>query len=257
MADTRRMSRGAGHSYVLDGEPVDGVTKILGDGIPKPALIEAAARETANYAVNHWDELALEGVAQRVRKIEKGRFEAWNKATTRGTTVHRFAAQLLAGIAVDVPDAYTPHVDQCLRFLDAWHIRERAVEATVIYRGAHRSLSYMGAVDLIGDAYDGQTWLLDWKTGAGGIWPETALQLAAYAHAQTMLEGEVEVPLPRIDRAAAVWLRADGFDVVPLDISDATFRIFQYVQQVAAYRNRDRTDFVGDALPPVDLEAAS
>jgi hypothetical protein len=37
---TRRVNRGRGHSYLLDGAPVPGVTTILGQGMPKPALID-------------------------------------------------------------------------------------------------------------------------------------------------------------------------------------------------------------------------
>jgi hypothetical protein len=245
-ADTRRVNRGAGHSWYLDGEPVDGVTTILSNGVPKPAMIDAAARETANYAVNNWDALANEGLAQRLRKIEKGRFEGWNRATVRGTRVHEYAAALLGGHEIDVPEPYVAHVDACLAFLDRWRIREVEVEVSVVNR-AHR---YMGAADLL--AYVGDNaplCLIDWKTGASGIWPETALQLAAYAHAETILDGDGgERPLPTVDAAFAVWLRADGYDVFPVDISDATFRTFLYVQQVAQFRAAPREAYVGDAL---------
>ena len=31
---TRRINRGRGHSYLLDGEPADSVTWIIGNGVP-------------------------------------------------------------------------------------------------------------------------------------------------------------------------------------------------------------------------------
>src|SRR6516165_6140444 len=94
---TRRIDRGRGHSYLLDGEPVDGVTTIIGDGIPKPALVNWAANTTAAYAVDHWEELAHLGVAQRLRTLEKSRYETLKAAAGRGTDIHKLAQRLAAG----------------------------------------------------------------------------------------------------------------------------------------------------------------
>jgi hypothetical protein len=245
---TRRINRGSGHSYLLDGEPVDGVTRIIGEGVPKPALIDAAARETANYAVNNWAELAELGVSQRLRKIEKGRFESWGAATVRGTKVHEYAAALIGGAEVDVPEPYVDHVDQCLAFLTDWQVAELAVECTVI----NREYRYMGAADLLARlGRAAEVWVLDWKTSASGVWPEAALQAAAYAHCATMLDADgTEVPMPTPTRAAAVHLRADGYDVLPLDIGAGTFRAFLYAQQVAAFRALERTATVGAPILP-------
>jgi hypothetical protein len=244
---TRRINRGAGHSYILDGEPVAGVTTILSDGIPKPGLIDAAARETANYAVNNWTALGELDLAQRLRKLEKGRFDAWGGATVRGTKVHEHAAALIAGDEIDVPDAYVAHVDQCLAFLADFDVTAIATEVTVI----NRRYRYMGALDLLATfGTDPAVWLLDWKTSASGVWPEVALQLAAYAHAETILDADgTESPMPTIAYAAAVHLRADGYDLIPVDAGADTFRTFLYVQQIAQFRNRPRTDFVLAAIP--------
>jgi hypothetical protein len=244
---TRRIDRGSGHSYVLDGEPVAGVTTILSEGVPKPGLIDAAARETANYAVNNWDTLGALDLAQRLRKVEKGRYESWNRATVRGTKVHAYAAALMAGEEVDVPDQYVAHVDQCLAFMADFDVTALALEVTVI----NRQYRYMGALDLLATLGDApELWLLDWKTSASGVWPEVALQLAAYAHCSTMLDPDgAEVPLPPIARAGAVHLRADGYDLLPVDVSDDTFRTFLYVQQVAQYRAQPRSDYIGDRVP--------
>ena len=42
--NTRRINHGRGHYYEVDGHRVDGVTTVIGDGIPKPALIDWASR---------------------------------------------------------------------------------------------------------------------------------------------------------------------------------------------------------------------
>lgn len=253
-APTRRINRGAGHSYVLDGESVAGVTTIISEGLPKPALVDWAARETANYAVNNWTELTAEQPAQRLRKLEKARFVLTGEATARGITVHNYAAALLAGHTVDVPDAYTDIVDQCLAFLRDWQITELAVEATVI----NRAWGYMGACDLIARVGDDPTvWLFDWKTGRSGVWPEVALQLAAYAHAESMLVDDIERPFPTVERAAAVYLTADHYEVIPVEVDEPVFRVFLHCMGVAEWRSLPRGDVIGDPLPAPYAAAAS
>ena len=180
----------------------------------------------------------------------------------RGTAVHDYAARMIAGESVDVPDEYIGHVDACLDFLSDWQISELAVEAVVVNRGNDAGVGrYMGCLDLLAypssPSRDGDLWLFDWKTGASGIWPEAALQLAAYAHAQTMLapDGE-EITFPHVEAAAAVWLKADGYEVRPVDIGDDTFRDFLYVQQVARFAKADRGTYVRDAITPPERAAS-
>jgi hypothetical protein len=155
---------------------------------------------------------------------------------------------------VEVPRPLAGYVDSCLRFLDEWDVAEELIECSVI---SYRWL-YGGTVDLIAKVGAGR-WLLDWKTGSSGVWPETALQLAAYAHADVWIDptDDEESPLPIIDHAAAVWLRADGYDVIPVDIGDDTFRSFLYCQQVAKFVRADRSMTIGDALAPPDREASA
>jgi hypothetical protein len=247
-APTKRVNRGGGHSYVLDGETVDGVTAICRDGIAKQNLVGWAARSVAGYAVDHWSELTELSTSKRLRELERAAWAERDAAAGRGTTIHKLAWQLAAGDTVEVPEALRGHVDAYLGFIDAYDVDEFATEATVI----SRRWRYMGTFDALAhlDGNVDELWLLDWKTGASGIWPETALQLAAYAHAESILRDDgIEVPMPAVAHAAAVWLRADGYDVVPVDISDETFRTFLYAQQLAHFTKAVRGDYVHDALP--------
>lgn len=252
---TRRINRGSGHSYYLDGVEVGGVTRIVREGVPSPQFIDAAARNVAGYAIDHWDELAQKTPSKRLAELVASRWAERDAAAVRGKTVHRYAQDLAAGLEVEVPDALIGYVDSYLAFAEAYRLVELEVEATVVSRRWH----YMGTVDLLATVDDAPAvWLLDWKTGASGIWPEVALQLAAYAHAEAIVDADgTERPMPPIERAAAVWLRGDGYDVVPVDISEATFRVFLYAQQMAAYRAAPREQYVGEALPPRRLEVAS
>ena len=244
---TRRSNRGRGHSYLLDGEPVDGVTTILDGGIPKPALINWAATTTAGYAVDHWDELAAESPSTRLRRLEKARWESSGAAAARGTDVHNLAMLLASGEEVTVPEPLEGHDDAYLQFVADRHPRELLVEVPVF----NRTLHYAGTLDLIAELCDGNNWLLDWKTSKSGIFPETAVQLAAYRHAEFYLDAQgSEQPLPAVDFCGAVWLRADGYDLHPVDAGERTFRLFRYAQQVARFSSTPRGEYVHDAITP-------
>ena len=245
---TRRINRGRGHTYLLDGEQADGVTWILSNGIPKPALIGWAANTTAGYAIDHWDELTELKSSERLRKLEKARYADNDAALVRGTNVHSLAQRLASGEEVDVPEPLVGHVDAYLAFVRDWQPEEVIVETIVARRNQSK---YMGTLDLVADLADGQRWLLDWKTTASGIWPESALQLAAYRNADFYIDDNGdEQPMPKVDQAGCVWLRADGYDLVPVDASPATFRAFQYAQQVARFTSSPRERYVLEALQP-------
>ena len=250
---TRRINRGRGHSYLLDGERADGVTWIVSNGVPKPALIDWAARTTAGYAIDHWDELAELKASERLRKLEKARWAETDTAAVRGTNVHSLAQQLAAGEEVDVPEHLVGHVDAYLSFARDWEPEEIIVESVV----AHRRYRYMGTLDLIARLATGETWLLDWKTAGSGIWPESALQLSAYRNADFYLDDQGnEQPMPTVDRTGCVWLRADGYDLIPVDTSPTTFRTFLYAQQVARFTDAPRETYVLEALRSAKEAAA-
>jgi hypothetical protein len=227
---------------------VDGVTTVLGDGIPKPGLITWAARETAGYAVDHWEELAALPISKRQRQLEGARYETTNTAKVRGTTVHKLAQRLAAGEEVEVPEHLTGYVDSYLSFAEEWQPAEQLVEAPVF----NRTLRYAGTLDLLAGLRDDRAWLLDYKTGQSGVFPESALQLAAYRYAEFYLDGGGEEhPLPPIDACGCVWLRADGYDLLPVDAGEEAFLLFRYAQALArGFVRQSRERFVLEALTP-------
>ena len=250
---TRRVNRGRGHTYILDGEPVDGVTTILDKGVPKPALVGWAANVTADYATDHWEELAELRPSERNAILRKSRWDEKDKAARRGTEVHDYALRLAAGEEVEPPEELIGHVDAYLHFTIDWQPRELLTEA-VVFNRTHR---YMGTLDLIAQLADGQVWLLDWKTGGKGIDREAALQLAAYRNAEFVLADDgSEIPMPKVDRAGCVWLRADGYDLIPVETDAAAFRTFLYAQQVARFIDGPAELVIGEALTPPERTAA-
>lgn len=252
--ETRRVSHGKGHSYFLDGEKALGVTTALGEGFPKPALINWAGKTTASYAVDHWDELADLNVTERYRVLEKARYADRDEAGNAGTQVHKLAQSLAAGLEVTVPEHLEGHVDSYLRFVEEWQVEERLHEVVVI----NRRYRYMGTLDVIGDLADGRSWLLDFKTARSGVFAENALQLAGYRHAETYIDatGE-EQTMPTVDQCGVVWIRSDGYDLYPLEAGDDEFRIFLYALGIARWRASQYPDaiVIGEALEPPLQEA--
>jgi hypothetical protein len=247
---TRRIAHGRGHRYELDGERALGVTTATDKGVAKPNLIRWAAKSVAGYAIDHWSELESMKPSERLKVLEGAPWAERDEAAVRGRDVHSLVERLAAGEELAIPEALVGHVDAYLKFVEDWRPKELLVEATVV----NRTYRYMGTLDLIADLADGLRWLLDWKTGASGIWPETALQLAAYRHAETYLTDDGEESLPSVDRVGALWLRADGYDLIPVKAEWDEFRRFQYAQQMAAFVELPRDAVIGEALTPPTLE---
>jgi hypothetical protein len=243
---TKRINSGRGHWYKLDGQKVDGVTTVLGDGIPKKALPNWAAREVATFAADNLDVISE---LERDAVIDLLKGAPWrdrDRAARRGTEVHQLAEQLAAGEEVTVPDELVGHVDSYLQFLDDWQPTNELIEVVV----GHHTHKWMGTLDMIATLNDGNRWLLDIKTTRSGIFGEVAIQLAAYRHAEFMLDdNDSQQPMPQVDRVGAIWVRADGYDLIPVKADANTYRLFRYAQQIAGFV-RNASDYVGDAIRP-------
>jgi hypothetical protein len=60
-----------------------------------------------------------------------------------------------------------------------------------------------------------------------------------------------------VDRHGAVHVRADGYDLFPLEVGDEQLRELRYVQQVAQAVERAK-EYVGEPLtPPARQEATA
>lgn len=228
----KRIDRGTSHWYTIEGQCADGVTTLLGDGMRKKALEYWSANATAEYAVDNWDDLTAMSPSQRLNILKKCRFEQRDTAAKRGTEVHALAEKLIQGIEVDVPEELAGFVESTVAFLDAWKLAPVLVEAVV----ASRTGNYCGTLDVVADLPDGRRGIWDYKTSGKGIYGETAMQLAAYKWAEVYLDaGGHEQPMADlgITHGFAVWIRADGYDVYELDISERVYKDFRHVAWVA------------------------
>lgn len=254
----RRVDRGRGHTYQdANGLRIPGVTTIL-KALPKDALINWAGNATAEAAVNRWDEFAAMPPAARLKALARARYDDRDTAGDRGTLVHALASRLVHGEQVSVPEELEGHVQSYVRFLDEFDVRPLLVE-TVVMSHQH---GYAGTLDLVADLLDPDDpepdpadrdrvrWLLDVKTSRSGVFGETALQLAGYRFADSYVdEAGDELAMPDVDRCGAVWVRGDGYDLIPVEAELDQHRDLLYVQQVARFDAGAR-DLIGDPVVP-------
>lgn len=248
------------HRYKLDGKWVPGVTTLIKGGLPAPALMYWSARSVAEYVAD--DEAGVEalrrmGRGPMVHALKEIPWQKRDTAAIRGTDIHNLAERLVHGDEVEVPEHLQPYVDSAVAFMDEWKPVPLIVERPL----AHRAHWWAGKPDIFASLPDGRVILFDYKTGASGIWPETAFQLAAYSHAEFHLaEDGTEQPIPTVDLCAAVWLRPDGYDVIPVKADDATYSEFRHIAYVAeaakrAKGDRDTPGYVGSPLTPPGVAA--
>lgn len=251
-----RRNHGTGHSYKADGVKQPGVTTIIGTVLNKAKLNRWYSTEAADYAIDHWDELAELLVTER-RELIAGAANANRDALARrGTQVHKLAEQLVAGAEVEPPEPLRGHVESYARFLDHFDPDPIAIELVV----CHREVGYCGTADLVAHML-GQVWLLELKTARSGIFRESALQACAYSRAETYaLAGDdgTEHPLAGlgIERCGSVHIRADGCDLRPLDTGETTWAYFQRLAWLYHHED-DSGEWVGDLIDPPPLEVAS
>ncbi len=267
-----RRSNGRTHWYIdlTTGDRIPGVTTILSDGLPKKALINWAANATAEYAIDHWAELAELAPSARLKKLQGGRYETKDEAANRGTQVHKMGERLIQGEQVVVPDLLRPYVDSYIRFIDEFQLRAKHIEA-VVYSATHR---YVGTLDIFGDILlpdmpeydhlprddDGFVCdcLIDAKTNRSGIYGETALQLAGYRFADYMQpdpqDPDSAFPMPEVTWTGAVWIRPNGYSLVPIVAGEEQHRAFLYAQQVGIFDHGAR-ELVGEPIEPPTASA--
>jgi hypothetical protein len=255
----RRRKHGSGHSYTLDGAPVPGVTTILGM-VPKPALTEWAGRVTANYALDHWADLAKLPPSERLKRLNSARHAERDAAARKGTAVHRIAERLASGEAVTYPDELAGHVDTYTDFLARTSPHVVAVELVV----ASRAHKYCGTADAVMDLpaltvdYEripAGRWLLEIKTSASGVYRESALQACGYCRAEIYLDNDDEVGALdslKIERCGVLHVRADGWDLRPLDTGEDTWAYFCHLAWLY-HHDEASASWIGAAAEPPPL----
>ncbi|MPZ13795.1 MAG: hypothetical protein GEU73_05125 [Chloroflexi bacterium] len=275
--DSRRSS-GGGRYYVWaspDGEVTErywSVTTIIEGGIPKPALMGWGIKMTAIGAIKHHDKIdalicdedlkdsenwgedgkpTTAGARAAYKFLWDYRFSESERAAKLGTKIHEaIEAYELDKPAPEWPEDVAPFMDNAVDFLRSFEVMVEMSEASVF----NRTQRYAGTLDCIA-TINGERWLLDFKTGKG-VYPEAALQMSAYAHAEFIgSPDKTEAPMPKIDHAAIVHLRPEGFKFTPVDIGEHVYNSFLYAREVFRWQQEISKKAVGDPIPSLDVLA--
>ena len=177
--------------------------------------------------------------------VEKGRKVFSNahrqirdEAADAGSEAHR--AIELYSLGEDVPELSEKaqaSFDNFLEFVKEYEPTWEASELTV-YNQTHK---YAGTLDFIANIPalgEGLT-LGDIKTGKG-VYPEVALQLAAYRFAEfaETANNNARVEMPETERAVVLHLRPDKWEIVPVKAEQEQLDMFRMAMQVAWFGRR-------------------
>lgn len=233
------------HSYWLDGKRAPNVTTIMRGGVPIPTLVDWSARMTAEWVMDHPEELPAlyaGGRAPGVAFLSSIHDEVRNRAGVKGTQVHNLAEAVIHDEPVEVPQELAGHVAGYIRFLNEFSPEPILTERPV----ASRAYRYAGRPDLVAEL-GGVVWLLDNKTSTY-VYGDTALQCAAYARAEVYLDeqGE-EKPMPTIERIGVVHIGPMGTELYDLGSIDAAFEEF-CAARVTYEGTKRRRNLIGDPL---------
>lgn len=249
-------------------EKIPGVTTLIRAGLPKEVFARYAGTATAEYAVNNWDELALLPPAERLSRLNKGRYENRDRAGDRGQEIHELARKLVSGDEVPVPAEIRGYVMAAVKFMDEFDVQPIAEELAVFsetdYWGGRLDLAASVEIpdleiyEWIPRDDDGRaTGLFDYKSGSG-IFGETGFQLSAYRHAEFAIDEDVPpgvapeiIDAPETDFGAGVHLRSDGtYSVIPLDTGDDVYDDFLSIMRTADVADRAQSLILTEIVPP-------
>lgn len=230
----------AGDRWYLDettGNKAPGVSAI-NDIVSKPQLDGARLKLAAQYAVDNTEPVAQVAAGDRDAAIVLVRDAAkreWGRKAAEGTRVHGLCEQLMRDLLAgrkstfNVTEDDKRYLRNYARFIRDFEVEPVYVEQT-IWSEDH---DYAGQLDLgCWMTIDGKRVLcdVDTKTGASGVWAEAAVQQAAYIYADHIVnpDGEI-VDWPEVGpptRAFALWLRPNGWALLPLDTGANTWSEF-------------------------------
>lgn len=249
------------NAYVDPTDPeqrkLAGVTTVLKKAMP-PYLVPWASKLTAEYAIDNlaaWQNLDREAA---VTLLKGAPDRSRDKAGAKGTVTHRFLEMHAKG-ELDPDEIFDgdaiPYIKAGLAFLNDWKPRFIWQEATVF----HPELGYAGTLDFIAELPGMGVVIGDYKTSKG-IYPETAVQLAAYRYAShAVCEGPWDwerLAIPAVDGGVVVHLKGDGtYDLKPAQCDERAFNAFKACLAVGEWKASTRGVIGRAAKIPAEVGA--
>ncbi|MEU9865522.1 hypothetical protein AB0D99_32100 [Streptomyces sp. NPDC047971] len=237
----RDTERGRYYSDPAGGPDLVSVTNIIDTAVNKSmALVPWGVKLTVEHFLDNWKPIVRRVLVDRpalTRELKAIHRDAKERAADLGDRVHAAAeAHVLGAPVADDPEV-APYTEQLKLWLASWGVDlDKHVEATEI-TCFHRRLGYAGTADLLiwlptGPGGRLELWLIDYKSSATrpakSVYPENTLQLAALRFCETvLLPDDTDAPMPRIERAGVLNLRAKSHALVPMPADRTAHRAFR------------------------------
>jgi hypothetical protein len=231
-----RNSRSAGNRRYYDwrGERFWSVTTLTKGGLPEGyGLAKWKRYSVARGAVEAAQAGILMPMIERapraaIEYLAELPFQKQADAADLGTAIHdAIESRLLERPAPDPPEAALPYLAQFERFVERYQPEFLLSEASV-YNRTHMYAGTLDSVVKIG----GRLYVLDVKTGSG-IYPEVALQLAAYRNAEFIgAPDDSEQPMFETEPVGiGLHLQPDWFEPHRVDLRQDVFDVFLYCRE--------------------------
>lgn len=222
-------------------EQVPSVTRCIEGGIPKPALVNWAAKMAAEHAVANWLRLSSLGPEDRMSEIKTAHQRYAEKKADLGDIVHKLIEcwstnEPFPELAKEV----SSYADSFISFCMAKRPKFIENEVTVW----SRTHGYAGTADFIA-VIEKKLVLGDTKTGRR-LYPETGLQLSALAYADFIIrEDGSEEPLPPIEELAALHIRPRSWNLAPVTHAGECFDAFLAAKGVMEWQENVARSVLG------------
>jgi hypothetical protein len=244
------------YTWAPTGEQFRSVTTLIGDGVPKPALVKWAPKMAAQFVVDNYERLEpllkSNDPADQIEVLDTIKNAPWrdrDAAANKGTLVHDWAERISLGVATpdEVPLLIRGHVRAFRQFLDDFKPEYEATEMTV-YSRKHK---YAGTLDFIARLPGLGLCLGDYKTNRSGIFGDVALQLSAYRFADFIgLPNDTEEPMLQVDNCVAIHIAEDGYKVIPVKADLDVHKFFLHATKVAQWSNDLSKTVLSDPVRP-------
>ena len=247
--DDLRRHLSQGRTYVWppnhpEAERYVSVTTAL-DAVPKPFLPRWSAKlvaETAVYKRELFNSIADDDEQEAINWLKGAPWSSRDRAANSGTAIHRVVELDAEGRSDEADELLaTLHPSARQKATNARHFfSQPGIEVEMVEFVVYNdSLGYAGTGDFIvklpfalPDLEGGlnPTVILDVKTG-NGVYPEVALQLAAYRYSEWVVDlaNAERLETPPVDGGVVLWPKENGWELIPVQCGPDVFEQFKAV----------------------------
>lgn len=250
------------------------VTTIISMNTSKPWLGAWQAKLAAEYAVERHDliaqmlacppeqveeeaKLPAPFLAERVRERREGAIDHIKReanrrreaAADKGTWVH----DMVEALVLDAPmPPLPPEVEPFADAFIQWHVDFSPVYLMAEGTVCNRTYGYAGTADIVAWLPTlKRTCLIDAKSGVN-LDKEMPVQLTAYANAEEVwLPHGQKAPMPKVDMAAVLHLRPEGYKLLEVGLGGTHFSAFLRMLELTEWRDAQPKRFGTAIYPPL------